>query len=63
MSRYVTSLPVLPHRMSGPGLGRGKRLRIGPRETMVAANKAAKIRLSLKEAVALALLLITAARN
>jgi hypothetical protein len=35
----------------------------GPRETMVAANKAARICLSRKEATDLALLLITAARK
>jgi hypothetical protein len=27
--------------MSGPGLGRGRACALGPRETMVAANKAA----------------------
>ena len=53
--------PVVVHVRPWPGSWPG--LRIGPRETTVAANKAARICLSRKEAIDLALLLITAAQK
>jgi hypothetical protein len=49
--------------VSGPGPASWPGLRIGPRETTVAANKAARICLSRKEAIDLALSLITAAQK